>query len=128
MDEQTFDIPQAAAELDLSVTYVRLMVRQGVIKTTKVPIREGVSIKKHVISKSELIAFASRENARQPRRNDGRGKVVLYATDDEINRIKELLYTTHDEGLAIVAQSIQGGKNDSTTYYVPPSKLKASGE
>jgi hypothetical protein len=127
-NEEWFDIPQAAEELDLSPAYIRLMVRQGVIETKLEPIREGSGIKHHLISKTELMAFAGRDNGRAPRRNDGRRKCVLYALPEELDRIKELLYATHDPGLTIVAQSIQGGKDNGTEYYVPPSKLKPLGE
>jgi len=119
--EEWFDIFQAAQELQLSKEYIRLLVRQGVIVTKQVPIKEGSAVLKHVIAKSELIAFASRENAKAPRRTDGRGKHCFYATEEETLRIKEILYATHDEGLMIVAATLQT-KEGPNGHYVPPSK------
>lgn len=125
MAEQWFDIFQAAQELDLTEGYVRLMVRQGVIATKKVPVREGSSVMKHVISKKELYAFSQREGAKSPRRRDGRNKHCFYSTDEELLRVKELLYATHDPGLMVVAESIVV-KEITNDHYIPPSKQQAA--
>jgi hypothetical protein len=120
-----YTIPEAAAKLNLTEAYIRLMVRQEVIQTRPEPIKEGSRVTRHMISEQELELFATRDGKKAPRRKDGRKKHCLYALPEEMLRIKELLYSTHDAGLAIVAQSIDGGIEDEE-YYVPPSKLGPS--
>jgi len=124
--EQQYDIYQAANMLQVSAAYVRMMVRNKQIETTMVPIKEGSQVMKHLISQSELDAFGEREYKRAPRRTDGRAKCCFYASEEELRLVKELLYQTHDVGLAVVAQTMSNSKGVIDDVYIPRSLTKAS--
>jgi excisionase family DNA binding protein len=118
-----YTIPEAAKELEVTEAYIRMMIREGVIETTMVPTREGSRVTKHTISDEELEAFAHREGKRAPRRRDGRSKCVFYATLEELDRVKELLYATHEDGLMTVAQTMTTTRG-TTERWIPPSQRK----
>ena len=124
--QKMYDIFEAAQELGLSEAYIRMQIRHKVIKSVPTPVSEGSRVTKHMIPVSELKLFASRDYARAPRRDDGRAKCCFYATPDEVNRIKELLYLSEDPGLKVVAQSIITNKGVPDEHYVPPSKTQPS--
>ena len=116
----TYTIPQAAKLLKLSEAYVRMMIRRGIIKSEKRPIREGSFVMQHWVSQQEIDMFANRESRRAPRRGDGRAKWCFYATEDEALRVQELLYLSHEDSMAIVAQTIP--IKHKAEEYIPPSK------
>ena len=123
------DIYEAAKYLSLSPAYVRMNIRNGIIKSTRVPTHEGSRVMKHMVTEKELRAFKDREYARAPRREDGRAKCCFYATTDEVNLIKELLYTSNDPGLAVVALSITShSKGGSNERFIPRSKLEPTSQ
>lgn len=119
------DIYEAAKYLNLSPAYIRMNIRNKFIKSTQVPTHDGSRVLKHMITEAELKRFASRDYARAPRRDDGRAKCCFYATNEEVDMIKELLYTSNDPGLIVVAQSITSNtKGGSNERFVPRSKLE----
>lgn len=101
-----YSIDEAAERLKVTPTWVRRAIREKRLASTLVPIEEGSLTRKHVISESALVAFENREGRKKARREDKRAKWVFYASPDEVNRIKELLYTSDDTGLQVVASTI----------------------
>jgi hypothetical protein len=119
-----YSIPEAAKALEVTEAYIRLMIREGVIESSLEPVSEGSRVTKHMIADVELAAFAQREGRRAPRRKDGRLKCVFYATMNELNLVKEILYGTHEEGLMEVAQTMITSKGTPRERWVPPSQRK----
>jgi excisionase family DNA binding protein len=89
MSSQTFSIKQAASVLNLSEVYIRRMIQQGKIETTKVQVGD-TEVWRHEISEEELTKWRKSASSRTSR-NDGRSKFVLYATNDELAKIVKLL-------------------------------------
>lgn len=102
-----YTIPLAAKQLHLSEAWIRAAIRNGEIESKMEPTHKGSLVMKHVISEKELRRFANREERRAPRREDGRSKWFFYASPEEVNLVKELLYTSNLEQLKVVAQTIQ---------------------
>jgi hypothetical protein len=84
----TFSIRKAADALEVSEMYLRKMISQGKIKTSKVAISEHVW--RHEISAAELAAFKARSSNRSSR-DDGRNKFVAYMTAAEEAQVRKLL-------------------------------------
>jgi hypothetical protein len=124
MPQRKYGIPEAAQELQLSEAYIRMCIRNGSLISKMEPVSEGSTVMKHVITQRALDEFANRDTRRAPRRADGRAKWVFYASPEEVNLVKELLYTSNIPGLAVVAQSISSNAkgNSDDEPYVPPSK------
>lgn len=86
----TLGIKEVAAMLGLSQVYVRHAVRNGNLKTTKVPISEDSKTMKHVILVSEIERWRNATGGHS-RREDGRSRFLLYATAEELEKVKVLL-------------------------------------
>ena len=106
MTKKQYSIDEAAAVAQVTPAWIRAAIRGRQLKSALVPIHEGALTKKHLISESALQEFMSRENQHTPRREDKRGKWIMYATPEEVKLIKELLYSTHDVHLEVVASTI----------------------
>ncbi len=88
MNQTSFSIRTAADHLKVSEMYLRKMIAQGKIQTTKVQISDHVW--RHEISDAELAAFKARTSVRTSR-DDGRNKFVAYMTAAEEAKVRKLL-------------------------------------
>lgn len=88
VSEKKYSIKEAAAELGLSVCYVRRMILKGRIQTTQVQIATNTF--KHQIAESTLNEWRSSVSKRT-HRSDGRGKYVMYATPAEYAAAMKLI-------------------------------------
>jgi len=104
-----FDIPAAAVEIGFSVPYVRTLIRTGKIKTTLEPVHEGSNVLKHVIEEDELQRFV-KQAPHKSRRQDGRNKYNMYATNEELIEVRQMLY--------------DAGKKELADLIVPANRLK----
>lgn len=109
MTEQQYDILAAANKLGFSQTYIRTLVRRGVIKTTRVPLSEGSLVTKHVISEAVLDEFLN-ETPHKSRREDGRNKFIMYADPGEYVLVHQ----------ALVAADLQ----EIAELIIPANKVK----
>jgi uncharacterized protein (DUF111 family) len=83
-----YSIKEARKELNLSEVYIRRMIQQEKLNTTKVAI--SAEVWKHMISEEDLLAWRKNSNQRSIR-EDGRNKFVIYANADELAKIQQLL-------------------------------------
>ena len=100
---EKYTITEAALALGLSTHYIRSLLRRGIVKSTLEPIAKDSAVTRHSILKAELVSFLV-HGTRKPKRRDGRNKYVLYASADEIIRIRETLKTM---GLPHVEESLK---------------------
>lgn len=89
-------IKEVVEDSGLSEVYVRRMISKGKIKTTKVtlPSQKGF---KHMIRRTDYLQW--RETSSHNRRNDGRGRFLLYGTPEEI---QILLNLVEKSGLGVI--------------------------
>lgn len=91
MNEQNttkLGIKDVCEKFGLTPVYVRRMIQQGKIKTEKVEI--GKNTFKHFINIEEIERWRASVSARS-NREDGRSKFVLYASQEEMDKIQALL-------------------------------------
>ena len=82
---------QAAKALDLREGYVRTLLRNKKIAGAYLePVSEDSSVKRWMIPQAWIDARKTNGTTRVARRADGRNRYVLYATGDELTKIKEL--------------------------------------
>lgn len=101
-EQPTLTIDDMARLTGLSAQYIRVCIRNKMIPTVLVPVREGVSTKHHLAKVSDFELFRDRQNTRS-RRADNRNKWVIYMTPVESVRIKQLL---RENGYVDVAETI----------------------
>jgi hypothetical protein len=87
---KSYDIKDAAKEAEMSEVYLRRLILQGKVKTTKVNV--SANVWKHMISEEDLIALKSKMNHHNTR-EDGRNRFVLYANQDELAKLAEFAKT-----------------------------------
>lgn len=98
MDKKEFyTIKEAAASLNLSEVYVRRMIQQGKLATTKRPVGD-TEIWRHEIAAEELTAWRTNASTHTTR-NDGRSKNLLYATSEELAKITKLMVENDIEAI-----------------------------
>lgn len=115
MPKTTMDIVEAAKYSGFSPAYIRYLVREHKLSSALVPIGEGLSVSKHIISKADLDAFLS-EKRPHTRRPDHRNKYSIYATPKELDRLMALLKKSGMEDVAASikpANAIKGFPNGS---------------
>lgn len=100
MNTKSYTIRTAAATLKVSEMYLRKMIRQGKISTSKVQVTDNVW--RHEISEAELNRFSSRSKVRSSR-EDGRNKFNAYMNRAEEAKVRKVLT---EAGLAEVAKLI----------------------
>jgi hypothetical protein len=83
-------INAVALMLGLSQAYVRHAVRLGQLKTTKVPVSEGSKTIRHAITVADVEAWRTAHGT-HAHREDGRRRFILYATDEELAKVRKLL-------------------------------------
>jgi len=91
-------IKDVCVRYGLSKVYVQRMVQKGVIPTTRVEIAKNTF--KHMISEEDAEVWRKTAGARV-KREDGRGKYTMYATNEEIADLENLL---QDAGLEVIVQ------------------------
>ena len=84
----TYGIKTAAQKLGLSEVYIRRMIQQGKIQTTKVQVGDS-EVWKHEISEATLTAWRNSAGTHTVRQ-DGRNKFVMYATPEELTALQAL--------------------------------------
>ena len=94
-------LAEAAKMLGFTELYVRMLVRKGKLKTKKVPLGPESEVWKHMIYSEEVERFRTHPHAIGNKREDGRHKHTLYATDSELKAIQTLL---SDNGFTEVAE------------------------
>jgi hypothetical protein len=95
-NKTTYSIKEACETLELSPVYVRRMIQKGVIKTNKVEIAKNTF--KHEIEAEEIERWRNSIGNRS-KREDGRLKFTLYASQDELQQIQKLLEDNTIEAL-----------------------------
>jgi hypothetical protein len=73
----------------LSEVYVRRMILQGKIETTKVEIAKNTY--KHLVEEAEVLRWRTQVKTSGRRRDDGRNKYNIYGTKEEVEKILEAL-------------------------------------
>jgi hypothetical protein len=91
MNTNLLSIKDVCVRYELSPVYVRRMIQKGVLKTTKVEIAKNTF--KHLIAEADVDAW--RAASRNSKREDGRSKYVLYATEREIEELGLILETNN---------------------------------
>jgi hypothetical protein len=92
-----YSIKDASKALNLSEVYIRRMIQQGKLATTKVQVAD-TEVWKHMISESTLAAWRKSSSTRTSR-NDDRSKFTLYATAAELAQITKLLQSNKIEAI-----------------------------
>ena len=100
---ESYDIPAAAKELSYTQSYVRSLIRRGLLKSTLQPIARGAKVRKHMVSRDDIKTF-QRNRTRRSRRKDGRNKWIVYANFDEMYQVITLL---ESNDLSLVADTIK---------------------
>ena len=98
-----YTIEETATELSFSTQYIRLLIRQGRLKTTLEPLVEGSLVSHHMVSVEELERYRN-EAPRKSRRPDGRNKFIIYLKATEIAPARKAL---QDAGMPDVAAGIR---------------------
>lgn len=88
MATKLMGLKEAAAYLGVDLVYMRRLVLEGKVPSTKVPVRPGSSVLKHVITQEAL--DARKAAARGNSRSDGRNKWVVYATREEMAKLAKV--------------------------------------
>lgn len=101
----TLTINQAARETGLSPMYIRKAVREGKLETELVPVKEGAVTKRHEIKRESFDAWRAAAAIRS-HREDGRSRFILYATQEEVDAIREMV-----DGVEVVKPTY--GKKDA---------------
>ena len=92
--ERMYKISEATGVLGMREQYLRKLIREGKIKTTKVfklnALQEPTHTFLHMISQSAIDLYLSTKGTRtrSANRNDGRQRWILYATPEEVAAIK----------------------------------------
>jgi hypothetical protein len=90
--QSAYSIKAASAELGLSEVYIRRMIQQGKIATTKEQVGD-TEVWRHVIAAETLNEWRNGSSVHTTR-NDGRSKFVCYATTTELEAISKFLVTS----------------------------------
>jgi hypothetical protein len=109
MSEQLLGIKEAASKLGLSELYVRNAIRSGKLETTMVPVAPDSKTMKHQITVKALEAWRASTSNRS-RRDDGRGRFILYATEAELADLRKMLANAK---LAVIVQKPVYGNGKS---------------
>ena len=88
MNEKSLTIRKAAIACQVSEMYIRKMIKQGKIETSKVA--DTANTWHHEISGAELARFKARSSIRTSR-EDGRNKFVAYMNAAEEAKVRQLL-------------------------------------
>jgi hypothetical protein len=104
-EQELVSLDEAAKILQFTPLYVRQLVRRGKLKTKKVPLGPASQVWKHMILAKDVYDFklGTRKGGGVSHRIDGRLKHILYASSDELERVKELLV---QDGLKEIADLI----------------------
>ena len=90
MAADKYTIVEAATELGFSVQYIRTLVRNGRLVTTKEPIAPGSLVSRHVITTEELERFRN-EVPHKSKRSDSRNKFIIYLLPTEVGIVRKAL-------------------------------------
>lgn len=101
---ENLTIKEVCEELGLTMVYVRRMIQKGKIKTTKVEMNKNQF--KHLVSREEVERWRASITHRSTR-DDGRNKFVLYATQDELAVIEQLLGENNIESIITRANKVK---------------------
>lgn len=97
-----YTIKEIVAKYNLSNVYVRRMIQQGKLITTKVPVIGMKNTFKHVVDEEELVRW--RSSSQHNKREDGRNRFILYATSEEKATLDELLKES-ELGVIVIRQN-----------------------
>lgn len=88
--EATYTIKSLASALGLSEVYVRRAILEKKLDTSLEPIKEGSEIMRHRITQASVDSWRGSTTSRS-RREDGRNKFNLYATQEELAALKTMI-------------------------------------
>ena len=103
MDDKLYSIMDAAKFLSLTPSYIRSLIRHKKIGSSLEPTHEGSEVKKHMITREELVRYRD-HTPRKSKRSDGRHKYLIYMSDHEVDPALKALF---DAGLEGVADTIK---------------------
>jgi hypothetical protein len=85
---KTYGIKEAAAFLGINEQYMRKLILDEKIPAQKVRVSPTSDVMKWVVAEEDLVARKSNNHSV---RNDGRNKYTIYASQDEIAKLRQLL-------------------------------------
>ncbi len=88
MNEKLYDIKEVSKVCNLSEVYVRRMILQGKLQTTKVQVSENVW--KHCLTQSQVDELKLRKSTKT-KRSDGRNKFTTYLNEQEKIEVQKFL-------------------------------------
>jgi len=121
--ERMYKIGEAAGAMGIREQYLRKLIREGKVVTTKVfilnALQEPTHTFRHEIAQSQIDSYVSTKGTRVANRNDGRQRFVLYATVEEMVAIK-----TAYPAVEITKQKSNYNKEKSKAYHAKRDAAK----
>lgn len=116
---KAYSIKEAAAKLNLSEVYIRRLISQKKLATTKVQLSESVF--KHMISEDDVEKLNNKHLSSKTQRKDGRNKYTLYATLDELKIINDYFSKNN---INVIIERTNKTEDNQRRYKIRKMKLQ----